>query len=213
MSRENCTRTLVSVVTSTSSVSGAVKITVGAGSLITGIGVGSGTVSVGGFAMRSDSPSIHTRLPSTCTVPDTSSQRPVSTLAPGSSSKPVPLGRRPLTQIAASADCTTKSHRDRFNADGRSPKRLRPLNRPVTVTPRSANFEGWSTMARTRGGGRLRRVDHRRANDDEDLVAIRPAAASHGFQQRAEVVAGKPRVVFAQPAEVEELPADFAVAP
>ena len=139
-------------------------------------------------------------------------EAPVSTFAPGSSSKPWPRGRSPLTQIAASLDCSTKSHRERFSALGRSPNRLRPRKRPVTVTPRSAKRAGVMTMPRTVGV--LESVASMRLapSTHEHLVAIGPASAADRFEHRLEVVGGEARIVFTETPEVPELAADFAVA-
>ena len=64
----------------------------------------------------------------------------------------MPRGRTPLTQMAASADCSTKSHRPLVPAPGgRSAKRLAPRNRPVTVTPLPMKRSGASASARRFG--------------------------------------------------------------
>ena len=121
MSRENWIRTLASGSTSVSPCVGALKTTSGAGSITGTFTTASGVLSVGGRPTRMAVAS-RTAIPrSSFTTPATSSQRPVSMRFSTFRSKPSPFGRRPVTQIEASADCRTKSKRPLPGASGRSP--------------------------------------------------------------------------------------------
>ena len=108
-SRENCTRIFASGSTSVSPCVGALKTTSGGGIATGTLTTASGALSAGGRPIRIAVAS-STAIPrSSLTTPATSSQRPVSMRFSTFRSKPSPLGRRPVTQIDASADCRTKS--------------------------------------------------------------------------------------------------------
>ncbi len=103
ISRENCRRTGAFSGTSISPSAGSLKITSGGGP-ICGIGGASAfRVSTVGLVSATCCPSIHTRPLPFRTTPVVSSHVPVSTRAPMSRLKPLPRGRRPVIQTAASA--------------------------------------------------------------------------------------------------------------
>ena len=108
-------RTVVVVITSVSSCVGALNTTSGAGPMGTRMGSSTG-VSAAGFASASDPASASTHMSPRPwrTVPRTLSQRFESIRESGDSSRSLPLasfmrGRMLITQIAASADRSTKS--------------------------------------------------------------------------------------------------------
>ena len=110
------------------------------------------TVSVGAAASAIEFASIQGSAPSRRRVPATLSQWPASMRELMSRSNPFPRGRTPLTQIAASADCRTKSHRPFVPAlCGRSASRFAPRNRPVMVTPFPMYRSGARASARRVG--------------------------------------------------------------
>ena len=189
MSRENCTRTVTVGATSVSSAIGALKITCGGASFTTGVTTMSTGVSAGAVASCRDSPSIQTVPPSFLTVPVTSSQRPVSTLALASSSKFFPFGRRLLTQTAPSADCTTKSHRLRFEG-GRKIAEQIAAAKPSDDRDAAVGIPFRRQRDRAQAGGhRQGSFDQAGGEDHVDLLAPGPSSACRGFEQRLEVVA------------------------
>ena len=148
MSLENWMRTVVSGGTSVSSGSGALKMTSGGGPRRAATR-GRGRGVAGGSARASSAASIRTMPARDSTRPVTRSQRPVSMRAWTSSSNPSPFGSLPTTHTAASTDASTKSQRLRPAGRGRSPYRLRPRKRPVTVTARSRYAAGSSASVRS----------------------------------------------------------------
>src|SRR6185503_307964 len=154
MSRENWIRIAPLRSASVSPAVGVEKTTCGGGCGGGGGIVTSTGASVGAVAACTEVASIHASGPSRRTVPATCSQRPLSIRELTSRSKPRPRGRIPVTQIAASADCSTKSQRPLVPAPiGRSANRLLPRKRPVTVTPLPTYCSGASASARIDGSG------------------------------------------------------------
>ena len=188
-----------------------VKITVGGGSTTMGGCAASTGASVGAVVRRIDSPAIQTAAASRWTVPVTSTHRPVSTRAPGSRSKSFPFGRRPVIQIAASADCRTKSHLLLATPCGRSPNRFPPFESPGQRDAAIVELLGCQCDRSDRRGGRGGPGTKRRVQDDEHLVASRPSPLVRLLDHRAEIEVREPVVPFLHAAEVPELAPDLSL--